>query len=291
MVQLIGSAYYVRREGNIIFVCGGNGAADMRTQFVKYCQDNHPEFEVFLPEYAIKNYFSSLPTSAFDIADFEQLISSLSHAVVVFPEAPGSFAEAGYFAAVKPIAKKVILVLDSKFQPHDSFISMGPAKKINNSSSFAMNIQMSYSDPTFEDIVGRINRVSMNASLKALIPLRFRDISDYESFCLIYKIFDLLRIATESDLIYFIRSIFKNRIYNNDLNKIRQLSSILVGAKYLYQIGPFGHYSVNPDKHPLCVVKAQHRSTETSLKLDLAALYSACDLEFRTILDGLSDAA
>lgn len=99
VVQLLRDAYSSHKSGNLVFVCGGNQPETMRIRFAEHCKIKHPELEIFFPEFAMKDYFSEEAADQFDIADFETLIGELSHAIVVFPEAPGSFAETGYFFA------------------------------------------------------------------------------------------------------------------------------------------------------------------------------------------------
>lgn len=106
----------------------------MRPRFRKYVEKNAAEFDIFHPEFAMENLLTSRLSEPFDIADFESSIGNLSKAIVIFPEAAGSFAETGYFAAIPSLAKKTILVLDANYQAHDSFISQGPASKIDNAS-------------------------------------------------------------------------------------------------------------------------------------------------------------
>jgi predicted Rossmann-fold nucleotide-binding protein len=158
VVQLLKESYSSLNTGNIVFVCGGNDPSHMRILFREYCRNHKPSYQIFLPEYAIKNYFSEVANEQFDIADFEMLIGELSHAIVVFPEAPGSFAETGYFSAVEKLVNKIVLSLDAQYQGGDSFISLGPAKKIGAKSKFHPIIQTNYAAPDFEAITRRIER-------------------------------------------------------------------------------------------------------------------------------------
>lgn len=129
-------------------------------RFKDHCLQNLPDFQIFLPESAMKNLFSGEVAEPFDIADFETLVGELSHAIVIFPEAPGSYAETGYFSAVQPLAKRSILVSDLKYQRDDSFISMGPAKKIGSLSLFQPIIQLDYAAPDFDVVTERIKRIN-----------------------------------------------------------------------------------------------------------------------------------
>ena len=141
-----------------MFVCGGNNDDDMRVQFRKFCEANAGEFDIFFPEYAMENYFKEMSEEPFNIAQFEEIVGDLSHAIVLFPEAPGSFAETGYFSKTKALYKKTILALDAPRQKSDSFISLGPAKMINEGSNYHPNVQIDYKAPDFDQIIDRIRR-------------------------------------------------------------------------------------------------------------------------------------
>ena len=131
MIGLLSRGFSSRRAGNLVFVCGGSELSHMRPKFCEYAKSELPDFEIFQPEFAMKDYFSEAGTEPMDLADFESLIGALSHAIVIFPEAPGSYAETGYFSNVRELANKTILVLNQQYQSNDSFVMMGPARKIN----------------------------------------------------------------------------------------------------------------------------------------------------------------
>ncbi len=282
VVQLLKESYSSLNTGNIVFVCGGNDATHMRILFREYCRNHKPNYQIFLPEYAIKNYFSEVTNGQFDIADFEKLIGELSHAIVVFPEAPGSFAEIGYFSAVEELRNKIVLSLDAQFQGGDSFISLGPAKKIDAKSQFSPTIQTNYTNPNFEEITKRIERFSFPKKRKQLEIDKYNQLSEYDLFCLIYQIFNLLKIATYKDLKFIIRSIFKNQFKEN---RLKQLTSVLVGSNLLLEIGDFGHYCVRGGHVPLLEIVTGHAEKENSIKLELTDLLLNAGDAFIEILE------
>ena len=254
----------------------------MRKRFKAYCEDRKVEFEVFFPEFAMPSYFEASLAGRFNIAEFEALISELSHAIVLFPEAAGSYAETGYFSAIQEIAEKTILVLDSQWQGQDSFISLGPAKKFDGASKFSSIIQMPYSSPDFDSIIKRIGRVKFSRNLKSIDLKKFSDLSTYEKFCLIYKICDLLTIMTTDDLIFMLKSIF---LRGFQTQKVKQLISILVGSKHIESVGSFGHFRVAREGNHLMKISSERRSEETALRAELAAAYSKCGREFTAVIE------
>ena len=282
VIQLLQSSYSVGSAGNIVFVCGGNCDFHMRPRFREYCKNNHKELEIFFPEFAMTSYFSNPDPTRFDIADFEKLIGDLSHVIVIFPEAPGSFAEAGYFSMVRDLASKTILALDSKWQGHDSFISMGPATKVGKVSIFSDVMQISYADPTFCHIVNRIKRVGFPTNRKALNIESFGRLSNYEIFCLLHECVNLLRVATIDDILFLLRGMFKNRISRGTVLK---LMSILVGSGYLQKVptSDYGHYRTNDAKENLMKVREGHAKQRSQVLLDLMSMHGSASEEFLQI--------
>ncbi|KAF0222478.1 MAG: hypothetical protein FD176_2657 [Rhodospirillaceae bacterium] len=282
MIQLLKSGYNIKSSGNIVFVCGGNDATHMRPRFCEYCAINYPDIMIFWPEYAMADYFSSPSIISFDISDFEELVSEVSHSIILFPEAPGSFAETGYFSALNHIALKTILVLDLNRQASDSFISMGPAKKIGSSSQFSGVMQTPYDAPAFGDIIARLNRVSMPKNKKILQLDKFSTLKSYDKFCLIYACVKILAAVTLADILFVFRSIFKSHISEPN---IKQLTSILVGAKYLVETGSYGHLRTSDTKKPLAEIREGKKAEEAEIKLMLANAYMDSDPEFLEIIE------
>ena len=269
VLNLLKGGYSVRRSQNIIFVCGGNESHHMREKFSQFCKANHHDLEIFKPEYALPSYFGNPIYSSFDIADFEKIIGELSHAIVLFPEAAGSYAELGYFAAVPSLAEKTILALDAKYQGQDSFISMGPARKLDEASAFSASVQISYDHPDFSTIVNRINRLSISNNRKHLDVVRYKSMSSYEIFCIIYQIINLLRACTKEDIIFILSGLFRTHFSKT---KSMQLLSVLVGSGYIEQTGEFGQYTPKMGKKSLLVARDGFATEEASTRLEIALL-------------------
>lgn len=283
VVNLFKNAFMVRRQSNIIFVCGGNAAADMRPRFEKAFANILPEFEFFEPEFAMNSYFSLGVDEQFDIADFEELVAQLSHAIVLFPEGPGSFAEAGYFAAIEPIAKKTILAIDSSRQKKDSFLSLGPAKKIQAISEFHPNIQIDYKNPDFQIIADRIrNRKPLKHTKKAFVAEKFSSLPEYEVFCLIEHLIDFLGISTPEDIEFLLKAVFKNRIQSN---RIRKIISILHGSKRIKEVGDFGHLTSTTGRSATMDLKDGFVTEEQVLRIEISAMALSSEAEFINVYE------
>lgn len=286
VIHFFKNAYKVHRSSNIVFVCGGNEDAHMRTLFREHCNIHLPEYEVFLPEAAMSNIFSGEVVESFDITEFEELVAELSHAIVVFPEAPGSFAETGYFSAINKIAEKCILALDFNRQRSDSFISLGPAKKISSISIFQPTIQLDYNNPDFNIILERIRRIGVKKYSKKLKISTFKELTSYELSAIIHEIVNMCSIATFNDVLYIMRGIFEGKL---SAIKTQRLMSILFGADYLQEVGQYGHLKINSAKAQLLEIKDGFRKEATEIRLSLADVYQGGDSEFLGLLEGARD--
>ncbi|MBP2559869.1 hypothetical protein J2857_002638 [Neorhizobium galegae] len=278
------SAYSVPRESNIVFVCGGNEAHHMRPLFRKYVEASSPEFDIFHPEFAMENLLTSNLSEPFDIADFESSIGNLSKAIVIFPEAAGSFAETGYFSAIPSLAKKTILVLDANYQGDDSFISQGPAKKIGEASIFRPVLQMSYASPDFELVLRRVKKFPLSSTRKQLAWTKLSELDDFERFSLIHEIVSFMSIATLDDIEFILRGLSGSHI---SIHQFHQITSILVGSKYLETYGDYGHLRPSATKGNLLKVVEGRRTEYNELRLDLAAVYQEVSGDFLKLIGGL----
>ena len=250
--------------------------------FRRYCEANLVDFEIFLPESAMNSIFFDELNEPFDLADFEKLVGEISFAIVLFPEAPGSYAETGYFSAIPELAQKCLLVLDHNQQANDSFISLGPAKKIAEKSQFNPNIGLDYRRPQFETIAERIQSRKTHKTKKSLVVGGFSDHSAYEIAAVLHTMVSLCTIATASDIIYLTRAIFGNRF---SMPRVRKLLSVLIGAELLVPVGDYGHVSTNMDKPNLSTVRGGFRRDETELRLLLTEIYQKADSEFLGLVE------
>lgn len=284
VTSLLRNNYSVARESNIVFVCGGNEDTHMRPQFRNFCEDQCTEFVFFQPEFAMESLFAHGMNAPFDISDFESLIGDLSQAIVIFPEAPGSFAETGYFSAKDDLAKKSILIMDAKYQKESSFISMGPAKKIGQLSMYGEIIQLNYEKPSYDWVITRLKERKTRRNLKALKWEQFKDLSKYELFCLISQVVHILSIATIEDIKFILRALFSGHLAETT---VHQLTAILVGASYLEEASAFGHFKFNMEKETLLRVREGAKDDENEIRLQLAAIYQNESPDFKKLVEGM----
>jgi len=282
--ELLKNGYSIPRQSNIVFVCGGNKPRSLRRQFQRKFPKLLPEFEFFEPEFAMKMYWTLGDTEPFDITTFEELIAALSHSIVIFPEAPGSIAETGYFSAKPDLANNVLLVLDTEHLKKDSFISVGPAKRIDDSSKFGSHIEFSFKKPDFQRVAQRLkDRRPPHAKLRTFEIKEFSEMSSFELFALIQVVVYWLNIATIEDIEFILRGLFKGTM---SPSKVKQISSILVGSKRLKEVSAFGHLQVNPSLPLILNVKDGAKTRIDVVKINLSSVFLEADEDFRLLLGG-----
>lgn len=286
MIGILSEGLTIRRSGSLIFVCGGNDPSQLRPQFCAKLLKETSDFQVFQPEFAMTNYFSDTDSSQLDLGHFEEIVGDLSHAIVIFPEGAGSFAETGYFANIPKLAEKTILALDVNHQGNDSFIMMGPARRYETASKFSPNMQIDYKNPNFDPIIERIKRI--NPPRKRKLLETDKDIDSYDLFCLVYKIVDILSIATYDDILFVVRSMTDG---HPPVRRLRDIASILVGAGYLKSVGEFGHYHCTSMGDGLVAVRTGFLQKELEIKLQVAVIISEGEPEFAALLEEKTSAA
>ena len=288
VVQFISESYNIATQSNIVFVCGGNDVDHMRKRFLLEFPKLLPNHTFFEPEYAMQSYYSMDDPVPFDIAKFEELVGELSHSIVLFPEAPGSFAETGYFSAIEKLVSKTLLVIDSRRQKTDSFISIGPAVHFDKLSKFGTRIHMDYSSPDFSLISSRLNeRRGLNKIKRQFKIKKFRETSEFELFSLVQELVYTLRAATLEDLEYFLKSLYNGHIQPT---RIRQIVSILVGSKRLSVVGQFGHLVVSRGAVRPLELRDRRITAQQVLALDIGRALSEGGEEFRELLMEVTDA-
>lgn len=288
VVGLLENGFSIARQSNIIFVCGGNAPESMRRRFQAEFPTILPGFEFFEPEFAMKSYFTLGDQIPFDISEFEELVGQLSHSIVLFPEAPGSIAETGYFSAIPELAQKIVLAVDGTRQRSDSFISLGPAKKIHDASRFQPNIQFDYDNPDFTVISNRIiERAPLHRTKQHFEVKAFAEATTFELFALIQQLVSLLVIATIEDIEFFLRSLYDSQISSS---KVKKVVSILVGSKRLVEVGDYGHLTVPEGVEPFLQLRDGFKTTNVSITIDISALFFSAEPELKALFEGLSDA-
>jgi hypothetical protein len=185
----------------------------MRASFLAWVEGNEPKIVCVRAENAVTDLLRQVDErrASKDLAVIEETIATTVDSLLIFPESPGSFAELGLFSANEAISQKMLVAVAHKYQG-DSFIILGPIKKINARSSFTpLPIVVSDdADGSFNQIRTRLLGEGQKAAsyAKRYSHAEWKNYSSREQLAIIDKIIDLVGALTEEDLFDLINKTF-----------------------------------------------------------------------------------
>jgi len=222
-----------------------------------------------------------------DLSKFEKAVAELSCCVVLFPEAPGSLVELGFFSSNESIVERLLVVVDNQYDDgKDSFISLGPVNTINNGSDFRPVFVDAYNNFNFEKIKNRINERHKVSSKHVKIDYaekNWSELSYFQKLSIIHWLVDICRLSNIDDLVFMSKSIFGTTVKKND---VIEIVSILVGSKEFSLYGEEEWIKVNEEFSQIITTKSKENRFFESLKIDISNLY----LETPGFLDLIEEA-
>ena len=126
----------LRTDARVVFVCGGRRNSDdgcARRRLMEYAKVHLQEYSFFEAEDVFEALSQGRNT---DLLSLEHKFADYSDCIIVITESAGSIAELGAFAMEKTVAKKVLAVNDMKYLGEESFIALGPIRKLDKCSLF-----------------------------------------------------------------------------------------------------------------------------------------------------------
>jgi hypothetical protein len=148
--------YRFRRTPNVLFLCGGKDSIP-RDRIAEYIRKQRPDTNVFYAE-KVWSAIAKLDLSALEM---EENLASLSDIVIIVVESPGTFAELGAFSSSPQLRKKLLPILESKYQHAQSFLETGPVRWIDKDSDFRPAIWVNHNRilDAATDLEARLNKV------------------------------------------------------------------------------------------------------------------------------------
>lgn len=140
-----------------VFLCGGDISNDENARYkMSEVFKEYPRYEILYPEELFDDLL--VGQGKHSLLTLENILAESVDAIVLFPESPGSFAELGAFSNNEALARKMIVVSDSKFKNEKSFINYGPNRLVKSSGTGKV-IYIKYNDLT--DLYAK-NRIYRN---------------------------------------------------------------------------------------------------------------------------------
>lgn len=132
----------------ILFLCGGDPKYfKNRENIEQYFSKHHRHFLHFRAEHAweaISNE-ANKSTNKTNALALEEWLAEFSDAVIILVESFGTVAELGAFSISEPLRKKLLPIINKKFEKDESFVNTGPVRWVDNDSVFAPTIYTDFS--------------------------------------------------------------------------------------------------------------------------------------------------
>jgi hypothetical protein len=240
---------FATNDRYIVFVCGGNDKPRkpaVRSRFIDYAKRNIPGVRVFLAENAAQDLLSHSKPRFLNVAEFEQLLADIADCVLIFPESPGSIAEAAYFSHDEKIRRKILVVSDLELQSEDSFINLGPLALINDESVFRPVIQIDYRRPVyhFHHIKKRLAR-HLTGRREQVDYSRNENLGPREILFLVYELVRVFGVINLGGLRLCLGNILGSPAgLDSSSDNLPHLLSILYAAGYVHRRGDDRQYFV-----------------------------------------------
>lgn len=125
----------------ILFICGGEDKACKNRGILEhYIKKHHKDYLTFRAELAWEVISTSEQGKSVNALALEEWLADISDIVIILVESFGTVAELGAFSLSPSLRKKLLPILDKKFERHLSFINTGPVMWVDNDSKFKPTI-------------------------------------------------------------------------------------------------------------------------------------------------------
>ena len=148
---------HFKQSQPLVFICGAE-SMDRRTAIADYLRAQ-TDVSVFFAE-DVWLAVGGNPNA--DALTMEEGLAELADVIVVVVESAGSIAELGAFALNKQLQKKLLPILDRRYEFETSFINVGPIRTSNKESLFrpAIYTNLDMILRCASEMVERIERVT-----------------------------------------------------------------------------------------------------------------------------------
>ncbi|HAW94332.1 MAG: hypothetical protein CML22_09915 [Rheinheimera sp.] len=120
----------------IIFICGGDEKNfPNRLKVENYIKKHSKNNLTFRAEYAWETIVESKKKTV-NALELEDWLADFSDVVLILVESFGTVAELGAFSMGPDLRKKLLPILNKKFEKDESFINTGPVRWVNNDSKY-----------------------------------------------------------------------------------------------------------------------------------------------------------
>jgi hypothetical protein len=251
----------LKKESILVFTCGkkpSNENPGGRDLLLKYAEKFLSNFYFFIAE----NFFEALSKSdsgkddiaLSDLLKIEEKLTKYSDCIIIVLESSSAIAELGAFTIRSDLAEIVMVVNDTEFQDSESFISLGPLKRVDEKSKFRPVIytKLESISRSFADITERLQKIKRGKNKRILFDTAQKFIGGYHDetdkkgdkfeknrLLFIADIISLFSPLTFNELVSILKEIYgtgeRYNFLHNEIKLLIALDLIDVDNEYYYR--------------------------------------------------------
>ena len=180
---------HVQSASDVIFLCGGRYTdiservpRSLRDAFLKIIDYEPLKEKVLIQAEEITAGYSFFERYD-NILDFETDLAQIVELIILFSESEGSLAELGAFAMIDEIAQRLFVVVRQKHWKADSFVKLGPLRRIERRYGREFIYVLEDGDVGMQDSsAALVDKVALGSLLKDPLTIRLQKPRDPTTF-------------------------------------------------------------------------------------------------------------
>jgi len=285
--SLVNKDVLVNKDSRIVFTCGAAEPKDFaktgRSLLMKYASNHLKNYNFFMAE----KLFNVMGNNKNDLLSIEKQLTNYSDCIIIILESPSSFAELGAFSVDDELAKKMIVINDYQFRNEESFINLGPIRKVNEKSIFGQCVSIDFeriaqSFSQLEKVLDekiksqRNKEIEVNSYSKLISNKK-------ERFYLVHDLISLFFPLTHGELI----QIFKTLYGDNNAYQIHFDIALLRSLGFIDLVD--NHYTKSPYSKDLFLTSFGF--SYRAIRIDLINFYRKFDSRLNVLIPDDAKAA
>jgi len=184
----------LRNDSVLIFTCGekpNKNIQGKRALLMDYAKSNLKEYNFFIAEKIFDVFQGDSKT---DWLSIEEELAKYSDCIIIILETESTFAELGAFMMKDSLSKIVLVVNDMKYSNSESFIKLGPLRKLETNSKFKPVVNAKYKNfgRCFSEIKNRLKTIKRENNR----TIEIRNFNEFDSLSPKTKLLFLLDIIS-----------------------------------------------------------------------------------------------
>lgn len=207
----------LRLNSLLVLVCGAKCNPDRptaRSTFLRYAKKHLQEYRFFEAEQVLNVLARTRKT---DLLSLEGEFAGYSDCIIIIVESAGAIAELGAFAMEDKVARNVLAINSETCRDPDSFISLGPIRKLDRKSFFrpVLHTNLEHVLDVATGIEERLKKIHRSNRERVDVSSfsKFENCPPKHRMLFLYDCISMLCPVSFPELIGFLRFLYGNKGY------------------------------------------------------------------------------